>query len=79
MPKKGPNQNNVKRMLEVIRASGKKGIWIRELSRQTQIPFTTVHLYLNKYLENEVNIRDIQFGLAKSNKFKVVRLKRFDD
>jgi len=77
MPKKGPDQDKIQKILEVLEVSGKRGIWIRELSRQTKIPFTTVYLYLYHYLQDEVSIEDMEFGLGRSNKFKVVKLKKF--
>lgn len=77
MPKRGPDLGKVKKIIGILSQSGKKGIWIRELSRQTSIPFTTVFYYLYNYLQDEVSIEDMEFGLAKTGKFKVVKLKKF--
>jgi len=77
MPKIGPDQEKINKILKVLSESGEGGIWIRELSRQTKIPFTTVYLYLHKYLGNKIDIKDMEFGVVKSGKFKIVRLKRF--
>jgi hypothetical protein len=77
MPKKGPDKEKINKIIEVLTRSGKKGIWMRELSRRTGIPFTTVFYYLHNYLQDKISIKNIEFGLGKSNKFKVVRLKKF--
>lgn len=77
MPKRGPDPEKINRIMDVLSRSGKGGIWMRELSRQTNIPFTTVFYYLYNHLQDEISIGDMEFGLAKSGKFKVVRLKRF--
>ena len=77
MPKKGPDPRKVKKIIDILSQSGKKGIWMRELSRQTNIPFTTVFYYLYNHLQDEISIEDMKFGLARSGKFKVVRLKKF--
>lgn len=77
MPKKGPDKEKINKIINVLTQSGKKGIWMRELSRQTKIPFTTVFYYLHHYLRDKVSIEGMEFGLGRSDKFKVVKLKKF--
>ena len=77
MPKRGPDIEKINKIMDILAQSGKKGIWMRELSRQTSIPFTTVFYYLYNHLQDEISIEDMEFGLARSGKFKVVRLKKF--
>ncbi|MDI6807222.1 MAG: hypothetical protein QMD14_05475 [Candidatus Aenigmarchaeota archaeon] len=79
MPKKGPDKQKIEKIVDVLETSGNNGIWIRELSRQTKIPFTTVYLYLHKYLKNKVAIKDMEFGLNKTNRFKIVKLKKLSE
>ena len=77
MPKRGPDAEKINKIMNILAQSGRKGLWMRELSRQTNIPFTTVFYYLYNYLQDKVSIEDMKFGLARSGKFKVVKLKKF--
>jgi DNA invertase Pin-like site-specific DNA recombinase len=70
MPKKGPDENKIKKIKNILRKN-KNGVWIREIARQTKISKSTVHFYINKYLQ-----KDIEDTLrVKGNHLRFVRLK----
>lgn len=77
MPKRGPDQEKINKILNILEKAGKEGVWIRELARQSKLPFSTVYYYINNYLQDEVLVTDMKLGLAKSSKFKIVRLRKF--
>ena len=49
MPAKGKDFNKVKRIMKVL-LDNPDGIWLRKLSRDSKIPLSTVHYYLERYL-----------------------------
>jgi len=71
MPKKGPDENKIKK-IKMILMKNPDGIWIREIARRTGICKSTVHFYINKYLE-----KDIEDTIeVKGNLIRFVRLKK---
>jgi hypothetical protein len=74
MPK-NPSIEKMNKIIKVLKKVRKKGIWIRELSRQTKIPVSTVHYYLNKYLEDKIEIKNVKIGEFSHKQMKLVRLK----
>ena len=75
MTKNRPSTEKMKKIIKVLKKVRKKGIWIRELSRQTKIPVSTVHYYLNKYLEDRIEIKNVKIGGFSHKQMKLVRLK----
>ena len=71
MPKIGPDLEKIKRIKKVLKENS-EGLWIREIARKTRISKSTVHLYVNKYLTNE--IEDVI--KVKGNLIRFVRLKK---
>ncbi len=70
MPLKGPDPKKLGKIKSTLKRFP-KGIWLRELARKTGISKSTVHLYVNKYLERE--IEDIIN--VKGNLIRLVRLR----
>jgi predicted transcriptional regulator len=68
MPKKGPNEKKLETIMKIIRSTKSNGIWIRELARQTNLPLTTVHFYINKFLKDRVKIETVKIGELLINK-----------
>jgi len=54
MPSKGQDFNKIKRIMKVL-LRNPDGIWLRKLSRDSKIPLSTVHYYLERYLNNMIN------------------------
>jgi len=72
---KYPSIEKMEKILKVLRKVEKKGIWIRELSRQTKMPVSTVHYYLNKYLEDRIEVKNIEIGGFSHKQMKLIKLK----
>jgi len=70
MPKKGPALDKIQKIRNVLRENP-KGLWIREIARRTGISKSTVHIYINKYMQNEVE----DIIKVKSNLIRFLRLK----
>jgi response regulator of citrate/malate metabolism len=77
MPLKGYDKIKEEKIRKVLERAKNDGIWIRELARQAKIPYSTVHHYLNNSMKNDVVIENVKFGAICSEKFKLVKLKRF--
>lgn len=75
MPKIGPDTKKLKKIMSIVKSVGPKGIWIRELARQTNIPVSTIHLYINKFLENQVEVETAKIGSLEHSQMKIVKLK----
>jgi len=75
MTKERPSSEKLEKIIEVLRKASKEGIWIRELSRQTNIPVSTTHYYLNKYLGNRIEIKNVKFGKFSHKQMKLIKLK----
>ena len=75
MPKRGPDKKKLKKITSIMKSIGSKGIWVRELARQTNLPVATVHLYLNKFLEHQVKIETVKIGKLNHSQMKIVKLK----
>lgn len=77
MPKKGPSKNTINKILDVLKNVGKQGIWIRELSRQTKIPVSTVYYYLTNVISDRIVIENMIFGKIETSHYKIVKLKKY--
>jgi len=66
----GPTLEKVKKIRNVL-LENPNGLWIRELARQTGLSRSTVSLYLERYMQNE--IEDV--FVTENNWIKIVRLK----
>ena len=75
MTNHGPSTEKIKKIIEVLKKSSKEGIWIRELSRQTNLPVSTMHYYLNKYLEDRIEIKNVKIGKFYHKQMKLIKLK----
>jgi len=75
MTKNRPSTEKMKKIIGVLKKVGKRGIWIRELSRQTKMPVSTVHYYLNKYFEDRIEIKNVKIGEFSHKQMKLVKLK----
>lgn len=75
MIKNRPSTEKMKKIIKVLKKVRKRGIWIRELSRQTKMPVSTVHYYLNKYLEDRIEIKNVKIGKFSHKQMKLVKLK----
>jgi len=73
-PKK-PNYARIKRIISVL-LSNPDGIWLRKLSRDSKIPVSTLHYYLDTHMKNLVE--NIGARNEEGNFFgvRLVRLKR---
>lgn len=76
MPKKGPDMKKLVRIMNIVKSVGSKGIWMRELARQTNLPVATVHLYINKFMEDMVKIETAKIGEFSHSQMKIVKLKK---
>jgi len=60
--KKGPDKNKIAKIIRVLRKNP-KGLWIREIARQTGLSKSTTHRYVTEYLQNQVdeitNVNDL--------------------
>ena len=75
MPKRGADTEKVGKINRILENVGNKGIWIRELARQSKLPVSTVHFYINNFLEGVVKIEDAKIGEYKHSQMKIVKLK----
>jgi len=75
MPKKGPDIKKLERIMNTIKSVGTKGIWIRELARQTNLPVSTIHFYIVKFLANKVEIESAKIGKFSHTQMKIIKLK----
>lgn len=75
MPKKGPDKKKLEKIMKIVNSVRSKGIWVRELARQTNLPVSTVHLYINKFLKNQVKVETIKIGEFTHSQMKIVKLR----
>jgi hypothetical protein len=75
MPKKGPDIKKLEKIVKIIKSTKTNGIWIRELARQTSLPLSTIHLYLYKFLKNQVKIETVKIGKFTHSQMKIVKLR----
>lgn len=75
MPKKGHSQKTINKILKILENVGNQGIWIRELSRQSKVPVSTVHYYLTNVINEHIVIENMAFGNIETSHYKIVRLK----
>jgi len=69
MPKKsGPDTKKLKKIKEILKKHP-QGLWIRELSRKSNIDKSTISRYISIYMKNEIETNKI------GNLIKIVRLK----
>ncbi|MFQ6054876.1 MAG: winged helix-turn-helix transcriptional regulator [Methanosarcinales archaeon] len=62
----------MEKIKNILRANP-QGLWIREIARKTKISKSTVHLYVNKYLADELE----NTMKVKGNLIRFVRLKKW--
>lgn len=71
MPRKGPDEEKIKKIIYILKQNP-HGLWIREIARKTGISKSTVHLYVNKYLTD-----DLEDAIkVKGNLIRLMRLKK---
>lgn len=75
MTKNRPSTEKMKKIIKVLKKASKEGVWIRELSRQTNLPVSTIHYYLNKYLEDRIEIKNVKIGEFSHKQMKLIKLK----
>lgn len=75
MPRIGPSEDRLNKIMKVLESVGNKGIWIRELARQTGLPVSTVHHYLKHHMVGRVEIKNVEIGRFAAKQMKIVRLK----
>lgn len=68
MPKKGSDKQKIEKIKELLRKNP-NGLWVREIARKAGLDKSTVSIYLNKYLKNELEVLSIS-GLVKIYKLK---------
>lgn len=51
--KAGPNEAKLKRIKSVLRKN-RTGLWVREIARQAGLDKSTVSIYLEKHLADEI-------------------------
>ena len=73
MPK-GPDKRKNDKIIQILKRNP-RGIWIRELARQTNMPVATVSYYLNKFMKNEVEIQKAAVGGITYKQMKIVKLR----
>ena len=70
MPRK-KDREKIKRIRNVL-IKNPQGLWVREIARQAGLDKSTVSIYLNKHMRNEVEkVYSVKGGLI-----KIVRLKK---
>jgi len=75
MPRKGPDMRKINRIMDILKSVDSNGIWIRELARQSNLPLSTVHLYINKFLEEKVETENARIGKFNHSQMKIIKLK----
>jgi DNA invertase Pin-like site-specific DNA recombinase len=53
MPKIGPDKKKLDKIRKVLR-DHPKGVWVREIARQTKLHSSTISFYFNKYMADEI-------------------------
>jgi predicted transcriptional regulator len=75
MPKKGPDAKKLNKIINILKSVESNGIWIRELARQSNLPLSTIHLYINKFLEDKVETKAVRIGKFTHSQMKIIKLK----
>lgn len=75
MSRKGPDTRKLEKIMNIVKSAGSKGVWIRELARQTNLPVATVHLYVNKFLSDKIEIKTARIGKFAHSQMKIVKIK----
>lgn len=69
--KAGPDNIKIKKIRSIL-TEKPAGLWVREIARQTKLTKSTVSLYLEKYMRNEIEV-----VFVSDNKWiKIVRLRK---
>jgi hypothetical protein len=76
----GPDPKKVFRIVKTLTETG-DWVWIRELSRKSKLPLTTVHYYLEKHLNRFIDeINTAQFiSYEEGGKYPRIRLVKIKD
>lgn len=68
--KKGPDQNKIKKISEVLKENP-QGLWIREIARRANLSKSTTHRYITKYMDDQIEeVVTVKGGLVKFVKLK---------
>ncbi len=78
-----PSRPDLKKVFIILKVLEKinNWVWIRELSRETKIPLSTLHYYLEKYLNqflDEINTEQI-LNYEKEKNYPKLRLIKLKD
>jgi hypothetical protein len=65
----GPNPKKLERILEILKIY-KEGIWLRNLSSESETPISTVSYYIDKFLDPFID----NIGVKNENRFIGVRM-----
>jgi hypothetical protein len=68
--KGGPDLSKINKIRKVLKENP-KGLWIREIARQSTLDKSTVSIYLSKFMKNEID----EVFSAEGFPIKIVRLK----
>ena len=66
-----PDQHKINKIREILNKNP-HGLWVREIARQTKLDKSTVSIYLNKHMRNEIE----EAYSVKGALIKIVRLKK---
>jgi DNA invertase Pin-like site-specific DNA recombinase len=69
--KSGPDERKLKKIKDVLKENP-NGLWVREIARKTGLDKSTVSLYLEKHMANEIE----EIFVSESKWVKIVRLKK---
>lgn len=79
MPKRGrpagPDMDKIRRIINVL-LNNPEGIWIRGLAKQTKLPLSTVHYYLENHLNDFITNIGAQDEEGKYFGVRLVKLKK---
>ena len=66
--RKGYDKEKVEKIKKILKENP-QGLWVREIARKIGLDKSTVSIYLNKYIKDEVEVLSIS-GLVKIYKLK---------
>lgn len=69
--KAGTNEAKINKIRSILRENP-QGIWVREIARKAGLDKSTVSIYLNKHMQNEIE----EVLKTKGNLMKIVRMKK---
>lgn len=69
--KPGPDLEKIKKIRQTL-SKNPNGLWVREIARQANLNRTTVSIYLEKFMRNEIE----EAFPVKGKLIKVVRLRK---